>query len=189
MAEGQQTRRPCAVAEHLKTAARWLMGADQPARHLSHALRDLAAIVPTAIDGIMLRATSAEANFAPPLPHRWKRATLPKAGSHDRGGGGTAPAIFGLGDYAGYPRLAARSPGAPRQRDRPGRRTIATETGEYDFPYQVFRPRPCRRSGSDGDADQAIHGDFRDLSRDWRKLQPERAAQVSGMLIHPDQVP
>ncbi|WP_137863525.1 MULTISPECIES: CoA ester lyase [unclassified Sphingomonas] len=195
VAEGNKPAARALVAEHLKTAARaqpqWVR--INPL-DTSHALRDLAAIVPGRPDGIMLpKATRAEAE----LLHHYLTAL---EAAHDLPQGGirtivvateTAPAIFGLGDYAGCPRLAALTWGAEDSATALGATHNRDETGEYDFPYQVFRALALAGAAAAAVTPiETIHGDFRDLEGLEKVATKARRAGFRGMLaIHPDQVP
>jgi citrate lyase subunit beta / citryl-CoA lyase len=183
------------VAEHLKTAKRaqpqWVRinPLDTP-----HALPDLAAIVPGRPDGIMLpKATRAEAE----LLHHYLTA-LETAHGLPQGeirtivvATETAQAIFGLGDYAGCPRLAALTWGAEDSATALGATHNRDENGEYDFPYQVFRTLALTGAAAAGVTPiETIHGDFRDLDGLEKVAAKARRAGFRGMLaIHPDQVP
>ena len=195
VAESGKVAARALVAEHLRTAPRaqpqWVrinpLGT-------GHALADLAAIVPGAPDGIMLpKATRAEAE----LLHHYLTAL---EAAHDLPQGGirtivvateTAPAIFGLGDYAGCPRLAALTWGAEDSATALGATHNRDESGEYDFPYQVFRALALAGAAAAGvTAIETIHGDFRDLAGLEKVAVKARRAGFRGMLaIHPDQVP
>ncbi|MEN2712007.1 HpcH/HpaI aldolase/citrate lyase family protein [Sphingomonas sp. NPDC092331] len=195
VAEANKPAARALVAEHLKTAARaqpqWVRinPLDTP-----HALLDLAAIVPGAPDGIMLpKATRAEAE----LLHHYLTAL---EAAHGLPPGGirtivvateTAPAIFGLGDYAGCPRLAALTWGAEDSATALGATHNRDETGEYDFPYQVFRALALAGAAAAAVTPiETIHGDFRDLDGLEKVATKARRAGFRGMLaIHPDQVP
>ncbi|NIJ63596.1 citrate lyase subunit beta/citryl-CoA lyase [Sphingomonas leidyi] len=195
VAEANKPAARALVAGHLKTAARvqpqWVRinPLDTP-----HALPDLAAIVPGAPDGIMLpKATRAEAD----LLHHYLTA-LEAAHGLPQGGirtivvaTETAPAIFGLGDYAGCPRLAALTWGAEDSATALGATHNRDETGEYDFPYQVFRALALAGAAAAAVTPiETIHGDFRDLEGLEKVATKARRAGFRGMLaIHPDQVP
>ncbi len=196
-----------AVAEASKPEARALV-----ARHLregerpqpqwvrvnpldgAHALADLAAVVPARPDGIMLpKATRAEADRL----HHYLTALEAAAGL--RVGGipviaiatETAPALFGLGDYGGCPRLAALTWGAEDSATALGATGNRDENGEYDFPYQLFRALALAGAAAAGvTAIETIHGDFRDLDGLEKVAAKARRAGFRGMMaIHPDQVP
>jgi citrate lyase subunit beta/citryl-CoA lyase len=183
------------VAEHLKTAVRaqpqWVR--INPL-DTEHALADLAAIVPGAPDGIMLpKATRTEAEQL----HHYLTAL---EATHGLPQGGirtivvateTAPAIFGLGNYAGCPRLAALTWGAEDSATALGATHNRDEHGEYDFPYQVFRALALAGAAAAGVTPiETIHGDFRDLDGLEKVATKARRAGFRGMLaIHPDQVP
>jgi len=159
-----------------------------------HGLADLAAVVPGKPDGIMLpKATRAEADRL----HHYLTA-LEVAAGLPRGGiptmvvaTETAPALFGLGDYAGCPRLAALTWGAEDSAAALGASDNRDEDGEYAFPYQLFRAL-CLAGAAAAKvtAIETIHGDFRDLEELEKVATRARRAGFKGMMaIHPDQVP
>ncbi|AQR75515.1 CoA ester lyase [Sphingomonas sp. LM7] len=183
------------VAEHLRSAPRaqpqWVR--INPL-DTDHALADLAAVVPGCPDGIMLpKATRAEAER---LDHYL--SALEAAAGHKVGAirvivvaTETAPALFGLGDYAGCPRLAALTWGAEDSATALGATDNRDETGEYDFPYQLFRALCLAGSAAANVTPiETIHGDFRDLDGLAKVAAKARRAGFRGMMaIHPDQVP
>lgn len=194
VAEANKAATRALVGEHLRTAERkqpqWVrinpLGTP-------HALADLAAIVPGRPDGIMLpKATRAEAE----LLHHYLTALeaahgLPQGGIHTIVvATETAQAIFGLGDYAGCPRLAALTWGAEDSATALGATHNRDENGEYDFPYQVFRTLALAGAAAAGVTPiETIHGDFRDLDGLEKVATRARRAGFRGMLaIHPDQV-
>jgi citrate lyase subunit beta/citryl-CoA lyase len=183
------------VAEHLRTAARaqpqWVRINPLDSEH---ALADLAAIVPVLPDGIMLpKATRAEADRL----HHYLTALEAASGIAPGTirtivvATETAPALFGLGDYAGCPRLAALTWGAEDSATALGATDNRDETGEYDFPYQLFRALALAGAAAAGVAPiETIHGDFRDLDGLAKVAAKARRAGFRGMMaIHPDQVP
>lgn len=194
VAEANKPAARALVGEHLRTAERkqpqWVRinPLDTP-----HALADLAAIVPGRPDGIMLpKATRAEAE----LLHHYLTA-LEAAHGLPQGGirtivvaTETAQAIFGLGNYAGCPRLAALTWGAEDSATALGAMHNRDESGEYDFPYQVFRTLALAGAAAAGVTPiETIHGDFRDLDGLEKVATKARRAGFRGMLaIHPDQV-
>jgi len=195
VAEANKPAARALVAEHLKTAERaqpqWVRinPLDTP-----HALPDLAAIVPGRPDGIMLpKASRKEAE----LLHHYLTA-LEAAHGLPQGdirtivvATETAQTIFGLGDYAGCPRLAALTWGAEDSATALGATHNRDENGEYDFPYQVFRALALTGAAAAGVTPiETIHGDFRDLDGLEKVATKARRAGFRGMLaIHPDQVP
>jgi citrate lyase subunit beta/citryl-CoA lyase len=183
------------VAEHLRTAERaqpqWVR--INPL-DTEHALADLAAVVPHRPDGIMLpKATRTEADRL----HHYLSA-LEAAAGHAAGAirtivvaTETAPALFGLGDYAGCPRLAALTWGAEDSATALGATDNRDENGEYDFPYQLFRALALAGAAAANVTPiETIHGDFRDLDGLAKVAAKARRAGFRGMMaIHPDQVP
>jgi citrate lyase subunit beta/citryl-CoA lyase len=183
------------VAAHLRSAERaqpqWVrinpLDSD-------HALADLAAVVPGRPDGIMLpKATRAEADRL----HHYLTALEAAAGLPIGGirtivvAAETAPALFGLGDYAACPRLAALTWGAEDSATALGATDNRDENGEYDFPYQLFRALALAGAAAAGVTPvETIHGDFRDLDGLANVAAKARRAGFRGMMaIHPDQVP
>lgn len=183
------------VAEHLRSAPRaqpqWVRINPLDSEH---ALADLAAVVPARPDGIMLpKATRAEAERL----HHYLTALEASAGIAPGSirtivvATETAPALFGLGDYAGCPRLAALTWGAEDSATALGATDNRDENGEYDFPYQLFRALCLAGAAAAGVAPiETIHGDFRDLEGLAKVAAKARRAGFRGMMaIHPDQVP
>lgn len=183
------------VAEHLRTAPRaqpqWVRINPLDSEH---ALADLAAVVPARPDGIMLpKATRAEAERL----HHYLTALEASAGIEAGSirtivvATETAPALFGLGDYAGCPRLAALTWGAEDSATALGATDNRNENGEYDFPYQLFRALCLAGAAAAGVTPiETIHGDFRDLDGLGKVAAKARRAGFRGMMaIHPDQVP
>jgi citrate lyase subunit beta / citryl-CoA lyase len=194
VAETNKAEARAMVATHLRDEARaqpqWVRinPLDSP-----HALADLAAVVPARPDGIMLpKATRAEADRL----HHYLTA-LEAAAALPLGGirvivvaTETAPALFGLGDYAGCPRLAALTWGAEDSATALGATDNRDEAGEYDFPYQLFRSLCLAGAAAAGVTPiETIHGDFRDLDGLAVVAAKARRAGFRGMMaIHPDQV-
>lgn len=183
------------VAAHLRSAARtqpqWVRINPLDGRH---ALADLAAVVAARPDGIMLpKATRADADRL----HHYLTALEVAAGLPQGGiaviaiATETAPALFGLGDYAGTPRLAALTWGAEDSATALGATGNRDENGEYDFPYQLFRALCLAGAAAASVAPiETIHADFRDLDGLARVAAKARRAGFRGMMaIHPDQVP
>lgn len=195
VAEGAKADARVAVAQHLKTTHRrqphWVRinPLDTP-----HALLDLAAIVASQPDGVMLpKATRADADR---LDHYL--SALESAAGLPVGGIAvlvlateTAAGIFDLGKYAACPRLAALSWGAEDSATALGATGNRDENGAYDFPYQMFRALTLTGAAAAGvTAIETIHGDFRDLDGLDKVARTARRAGFRGMLaIHPDQVP
>jgi len=183
------------VAGHLRAAARaqpqWVRINPLDSEH---ALADLAAIVPASPDGIMLpKATRAEADRL----HHYLTALEAASGIAPGAirtivvATETAPALFGLGDYAGCPRLTALTWGAEDSATALGATDNRDENGEYDFPYQLFRALALAGAAAAGVTPiETIHGDFRDLDGLAKIAAKARRAGFRGMMaIHPDQVP
>lgn len=183
------------VAEHLRSAPRaqpqWVRINPLDSEH---ALADLAAIVPAFPDGIMLpKATRAETDRL----HHYLTALEAASGIAPGTirtivvATETAPALFGLGDYAGCPRLAALTWGAEDSATALGATDNRDETGAYDFPYQLFRALALAGAAAAGVTPiETIHGDFSDLDGLAKVAARARRAGFRGMLaIHPDQVP
>ena len=159
-----------------------------------HALTDLAAVVHARPDGILLpKGSRAEAERL----HHYLTALEAAAGLEI---GGIAPAViatetaqamFGLGDYAGCPRLAALTWGAEDSATALGATGNRGADGRYDAPYQLLRSLCLMGSVAAGVAPvETIHGDFRDLDGLAQVAADARRAGFRGMLaIHPDQVP
>lgn len=183
------------VAGHLRTSERaqpqWVRINPLDSEH---ALADLAALVPGRPDGIMLpKATRADAEQL----HHYLTALEAAAGLAIGDirtivvATETAPALFGLGDYAGCPRLAALTWGAEDSATALGATGNRDENGEYDFPYQLFRALALAGAAAAGVTPiETIHGDFRDLDGLAQVAAKARRAGFRGMMaIHPDQVP
>jgi len=195
VAEANKGEARTLVAEYLRAAPRaqpqWVRINPLDS---AHALADLAAIVPARPDGIMLpKATRAEAERL----HHYLTALEAAAGLTLGGirtivvATETAPALFGLGDYAGCPRLAALTWGAEDSATALGATDNRDENGEYDFPYQLFRALCLAGAAAAAVTPiETIHGDFRDLDGLEKVAAKARRAGFRGMLaIHPDQVP
>ena len=195
VAESAKPAARIAVAQHLKTTHRrqphWVRinPLDTP-----HALPDLAAIVASRPDGVMLpKATRADADVL----NRYLEALESAAGLPIGEmpvtvlATETAAGVFDVGNYAGCPRLAALSWGAEDSATALGATSNRDEHGEYDFPYQVFRTLCLTGAAAAGvSAIETIHGDFRDAEGLDKMARKARRAGFRGMLaIHPDQVP
>ena len=184
-----------AVASHLKTTHRrqphWVRinPLDTP-----HALPDLAAIVPTQPDGIVLpKATRADAERLNHYLTAFEAAAGLPIGAIPVFvlATETAAGVFDVGNYAGCPRLAALSWGAEDSATALGATSNRDDNGEYDFPYQLFRALCLTGAAAASvSAIETIHGDFRDSEGLERMARRARRAGFRGMLaIHPDQVP
>lgn len=183
------------VADHLRTAThaqpQWVRinPLDTP-----HALADLAAVVPARPDGILLpKGSRAEMERL----HHYLTALEAAAGLPSGGiataviATETAQAMFGLGDYADCPRLAAITWGAEDSATALGATGNRDANGVYDAPYQLLRSLCLMGAVAAGVAPvETIHGDFRDLAGLEKVATDARRAGFKGMLaIHPDQVP
>nr|WP_208403003.1 CoA ester lyase [Sphingomonas japonica] len=182
------------VAEHLRTTerrnAQWvrinpLDGA--------HALADLVTIVPARPDGIMLpKAMRADADRLDQyLTALEAAAGLPIGGIATMVvATETAKATFGLGDYAGTPRLAALTWGAEDSAAAFGASSNRAPDGSYDFPYQMLRALTLAGACAAGVTPiETIHTDFRDSEGLADVAAAARRAGYRGMMaIHPDQV-
>jgi len=184
-----------AVASHLKTTHRrqphWVRinPLDTP-----HALPDLAAIVPTQPDGIVLpKATRADAERLNHYLTAFEAAAGLPIGAIPVFvlATETAAGVFDVGNYAGCPRLAALSWGAEDSATALGATSNRDDNGEYDFPYQLFRALCLTGAAAASvSAIETIHGDFRDSEGLEKMARRARRAGFRGMLaIHPDQVP
>ncbi|MBN8814985.1 MAG: CoA ester lyase [Sphingomonas sp.] len=195
VAESAKPAARVAVAQHLETADRrqphWVRinPLDTP-----HALPDLAAIVASRPDGVMLpKATRADAEAL----NRYLEALETAAGLPLGGipvcvlATETAAGVFDVGNYAGCPRLAGLSWGAEDSATALGATSNRGDDGEYDFPYQVFRTLCLTGAAAAGvSAIETIYGDFRDAAGLEKMARAARRAGFRGMLaIHPDQVP
>jgi citrate lyase subunit beta / citryl-CoA lyase len=194
VAEDRKPEARAMVADHLRSAPRrqpqWVRinPLDTP-----HALVDLTAIMPARPDGIMLpKATRADADRL----HHYLTALEANAGLPLGStrvivvATETAPALFGLGDYAGTSRLAALTWGAEDSATALGASDNRNEAGDYDFPYQLFRAL-CLAGAAAAQvtAIETIHGDFRDAQGLEQVATRARRAGFRGMMaIHPDQV-
>lgn len=183
------------VADHLRTAerrnAQWVRINPLDGKH---ALSDLAAIVPARPDGIMLpKAMRADADRL----HHYLTA-LEAAADLPIGGIATmvvatetAQATFGLGDYAGTPRLAALTWGAEDSAAAFGASSNRAPDGGYDFPYRMLRALTLAGACAAGVTPiETIHTDFRDADGLAEVAAAARRTGFRGMMaIHPDQVP
>jgi citrate lyase subunit beta/citryl-CoA lyase len=195
VAESAKPAARIAVAQHLKTTHRrqphWVRinPLDTP-----HALPDLAAIVASRPDGVMLpKATRADADVLNSYLEALETAAGLSVGKIAVAvlATETAAGVFDVGNYAGCPRLAALSWGAEDSATALGATSNRDDDGEYDFPYQVFRTLCLTGAAAAGvSAIETIHGDFRDAEGLEKMARKARRAGFRGMLaIHPDQVP
>jgi citrate lyase subunit beta/citryl-CoA lyase len=183
------------VATHLKTAQRaqpqWVrinpLDGD-------HALTDLASVVHARPDGILLpKGNRADAERL----HHYLTALEAAAGLPIGGiataviATETAQAMFGLGDYAGCPRLSLLTWGAEDSATALGATSNRRADGAYDAPYQLLRSLTLMGAVAAGVTPiDTIHGDFRDPEGLAAVAADARRAGFRGMLaIHPDQVP
>lgn len=183
------------VADHLRTPerrnAQWVRINPLDGEH---ALSDLAAIVAGRPDGIMLpKALRADADRL----HHYLSALEAAAGLPIGGiatmvvATETAQATFGLGNYAGTPRLAALTWGAEDSAAAFGASSNRAPDGSYDFPYQMLRALTLAGACAAGVTPiETIHTDFRDTAGLAEVAATARRAGFRGMMaIHPDQVP
>lgn len=180
------------VAQHLRAPRRQQMWVRINPLDTPHALDDLAAIVPARPDGIMLpKAVRADADRL----HHYLSALEVAAGLPSGAirvmvvAGETAPSMFGFGDYAACPRLAALTWGAEDSSVALGASDNRDANGDYEFPFQLLRTLCLAGAGAAGvSAIETIHGDFRDLAGLERVAAKARRAGFRGMMaIHPDQ--
>lgn len=159
-----------------------------------HALTDLAAVVHARPDGILLpKGNRADAERL----HHYLSALETAAGLPLGGiataviATETAQAMFGLGDYAGCPRLVALTWGAEDSATALGATGNRRPDGSYDTPYDLLRSLCLMGSVAAGVAPiDTIHGDFRDSEGLAAYAADARRKGYRGMLaIHPDQVP
>ncbi len=181
------------VAQHLRSPRRQQMWVRINPLDTPFALDDLAAIVPARPDGIMLpKAVRVDADRL----HHYLSA-LEAAAGHPLGAirvmvvaGETAPSMFGFGDYAACPRLAALTWGAEDSAVALGASDNRDADGGYEFPFQLLRTLCLAGAAAAGvSAIETIHGDFRDPAGLERVAAKARRAGFRGMMaIHPDQV-
>lgn len=160
----------------------------------THALADLAAIMPGRPGGIMLPKSRGRADVDR-LDHYL--CALEAAAGIEQGATKTAALVtetaqsmFTTGTYAGAPRLAALTWGAEDLADAVGAIDNRGADGGYAFTYEMARSFCLLGAASAGVAAiETIHGDFRDEAGLRRRAQQARRGGFRGMLaIHPAQV-
>lgn len=194
VAEANKPAARSTVAQHLRRTRRQAQWVRINPLDTPHALADLAAVVPARPDGIMLpKASRTDAERL----HHYLSALEAAAGLEPGAirtmvvAGETAQAMFGLGDYAGTPRLAAMTWGSEDSAVALGAISNRDEQGRLDFPYQLLRTLCLAGAAAAGvNAIETIHGDFRELDGLAATAAAARRAGFRGMMaIHPDQVP
>lgn len=160
----------------------------------SHALADLAAVMPGRPGGIMLPKSRGRADVES-LDHHL--TGLEVSAGIERGATRvialvteTAASMFTTGTYGGAPRLAALTWGAEDLADALGAADNRNADGSYAFTYELARSFCLLGAAAAGVAAvETIHGDFRDEAGLCRRAQQARRAGFRGMLaIHPAQV-
>ena len=160
----------------------------------SHALSDLAAVMPARPGGIMLPKARGRADVEV-LDHYL--SALEVAAGSERGATEvivlvteTAEGMFTTGDYAGAPRTVAMTWGAEDLADAIGASENKNPDGSYGFTYELARSLCLLGAAAAGVAAiETIHGDFRDEAGLRRRAEQVRRAGFRGMLaIHPAQV-
>lgn len=160
----------------------------------SHALDDLAAIMPGRPGGIMLPKARGAADVAV-LDHYL--SALEVAAESERGSTQvivlvteTAEGMFTTGSYAGAPRMVAMTWGAEDLADAIGASENRNPDGSYAFTYELARSLCLLGAAAAGvNAIETIHGDFRDEAGLRKRAEQVRRAGFRGMLaIHPGQV-
>jgi citrate lyase subunit beta/citryl-CoA lyase len=159
-----------------------------------HALGDLAAIMPTGPGGIMLPKPRGRAD-AELLDHY---LTAFEAAAGITPGTTkvmllvteTPESMLATGSYAGVPRVAAMSWGAEDLATALGATDNRSETGGYDFTYELARSLCLVGAAAAGvPAIETIHGDFKDEGGLRKRASSVRRAGYRGMLaIHPAQI-
>lgn len=160
----------------------------------SHALADLAAVIPARPGGIMLPKSRGRGD-AEVLDH-YLSALEVSAGV--RQGSTrvivlvteTAEGMFTTGTYRGAPRLAAMTWGAEDLADAVGASENRDPDGSYGFTYELARSLCLLGAAAAGVAAiETIQGDFRDLEGLRARAEKVRRDGYRGMLaIHPAQV-
>lgn len=160
----------------------------------SHALADLAAVMPGRPGGIMLPKSRGRPDVEC-LDHYL--SALEVASGTELGATQvialvteTAQSMFTTGTYANAARLVALTWGAEDLADAVGAVDNRNADGSYAFTYQMARSFCLLGAASAGIAAvETIHGDFRDEASLRRRAQQARRDGFRGMLaIHPAQV-
>jgi citrate lyase subunit beta/citryl-CoA lyase len=160
----------------------------------SHALADLAAVIPARPGGVMLPKAGGGAD-AERLDH-YLSALEVSAGT-EQGSTKvvvlvteTAAAMFTTGSYVGAPRVVAMTWGAEDLADAVGASENRDADGSYGFTYELARSLCLLGAAAAGVAPvDTIHGDFRDLEGLRARAEKVRRDGFQGMLaIHPAQV-
>lgn len=151
--------------------------------------RDLAAALPAHPHGIVLPKSVSGASVAT------LAARLDAAGNTDAGilpiATETPAAVFGLGTYAGAPRLAGITWGAEDLPAAIGAATSREADGNYTPPYEMVRALVLFGAAAAGVAPiETVYPDFRDLDGLAAYAARARRDGFTGMMaIHPAQVP
>jgi len=196
-----------AVAESEKPTARRMVSAflkAQPRRERlwvrinplqgSHALQDLASIMPAAPGGIMLPKARGRKDverldnylsaleIASGLPQGSTKVIVLVTDEED--------CSTDTGDYAGAPRVVAMTWGAEDLADAIGASVRRNPDGSYGFTYELARSFCLLGAAAAGVAAiETIHGVFRDTDGLRKRAERVRRAGYRGMLaIHPAQV-
>ena len=160
----------------------------------SHALKDLAAVMPGRPGGIMVPKTRSGADLVV-LDHYL--SALEAANGIELGSTKvfplvteTAEGMLTTGSYAGAPRLVAMTWGAEDLADALGASENKNPDGSYGFTYELARSL-CLVGAAAARvaAIDTIQGDYRDLDGLRKRAEQCRRAGFRGMLaIHPAQV-
>jgi citrate lyase subunit beta/citryl-CoA lyase len=159
-----------------------------------YALADLAAIMPGGPGGIMLPKPRGRAD-AELLDHYL--TAFEAAAGITPGTTKVMPLVtetpesmLAMGSYAGVPRVAAMSWGGEDLATALGAIDNRTETGGYDFTYELARSLCLVAAAAAGvPAIETIHGDFKDEAGLRKRATAVRRAGYRGMLaIHPAQI-
>lgn len=160
----------------------------------SHALADLAAVIPARPGGIMLPKSRGRGDVET-LDH-YLSALEVSAGA-EQGSTRvivlvteTAEGMFTTGTYRGAPRLTAMTWGAEDLADAVGASENREGDGSYAFTYELARSLCLLGAAAAGVAAiETIQGDFRDLDGLRARAEKVRRDGYRGMLaIHPAQV-